>query len=56
VVPGRFVLDTHLAKEGPDRGVIDAGARESLRHTVQTFLAELRWPRDDRVADQLLTA
>jgi FMN reductase len=56
VVAGRFVLDTHLAKEGPDRGVIDPGAGESLRRTVETFLAELRRPRDDRVAGELLTA
>lgn len=42
VVPGRFVLDTHLQKEGPDRGVTDAGTRESLRRTVETFLGEHR--------------
>jgi FMN reductase len=56
VVPGRFVLDTDLAKEGPDRGVIDAGARESLRRTVDTFLGEHRGVSDDRLVGGLLTA
>jgi FMN reductase len=42
VVPGRFVLDAHLAKDGPDRGVTDPETRESLRRTVATFLGEHR--------------
>lgn len=53
VVPGRFVLDTHLQKDGPERGVTDAETRESLRRTVDTFLAEQRTP--ERVPE-LLTA
>ena len=42
VVPGRFVLDTHLEKDGPDRGVTDPETRQSLRRTVETFLSEHR--------------
>jgi FMN reductase len=56
VVPGRFVLDTHLAKEGPDRGVTDPATRESLRRTVETFLEEHRHTRGGHRADDLVTA
>jgi FMN reductase len=56
VVPGRFVLDTHLQKDGPDRGVTDAGARESLRRTVQTFLDEHCAASDRGRVSDLLTA
>jgi FMN reductase len=59
VVPGRFVLDTHLQKDGPDRGVTDPETRESLRRTVETFLREHRGatgPRADAFSDDLVTA
>jgi FMN reductase len=56
VVPGRFVLDTHLAKEGPDRGVTDPATRASLRRTVETFLDEHRNTRGDHRTDDLVTA
>lgn len=56
VVPGRFVLDTQVSKDGPDRGVVDPEARESLRRTVETFLGEHRPASDDRLASPLLTA
>jgi FMN reductase len=56
VVPGRFVLDAHLQKEGPDRGVTDPDTQESLRRTVQTFLHEHRPVAAGRPADDLVTA
>jgi FMN reductase len=56
VVPGRFVLDTHLEKDGPDRGVTDPGTRESLQRTVETFLGEHRSVADDSLVGDLLTA
>lgn len=58
VVPGRFVLDTHLEKEGPDAGVTDPEARKSLRRTVETFLGEHDRSRAwvSPLADDLLTA
>lgn len=59
VVAGRFVLDTHLAKDGPDRGVTDPETWESLRRTVEAFLAEHRASQRSEhgaLADDLITA
>ncbi|EWT04430.1 NADPH-dependent FMN reductase [Intrasporangium chromatireducens Q5-1] len=40
VAPGRFVLDTHLVKEGPGRGISDPTARRAVHQAVEQFVAE----------------